>query len=284
MFAGNIYKLSQINLRLVPKIVVVIQARKSSTRLPNKILLPLAGKPLLIRMYERVKVSRLADEIVIATTTEIEDEETVNLCKSENIKCFRGSKDNLLDRHYKTGIKYGADVVVKIPSDCPLIDPKIIDKVLNYYLKNTDKFDYVSNLHPATYPDGNDVEVIPIRILKKAFEEAKTSMEREHTTPFIWDNPDRFRIGNVVWETGLDFSMSHRFTIDYYEDYLFIKRVYDELYDKNNFFDLKDVLKLLEENPDIMKINEKYSGVNWYRKHLSELKTISNNQTKHIND
>jgi spore coat polysaccharide biosynthesis protein SpsF len=271
-------------LNSIPKIVIVIQARKGSTRLANKIFLPLAGKPLLIREFERVKASKLADEIVIATTNEKEDDEVLNLCKSENINCFRGSKEDLLERHYKAGLKFGADAVVKIPSDCPLIDQLIIDKVLNYYIKNSGNFDYVSNLHPATYPDGNDVEVINMKILKTAFEEAKLPMEREHTTPFIWDKPDRFKIGNVVWETGLDFSMSHRFTIDYYEDYLFIKKVYDELFQKNNLFGLKDILNLLEANPEIMKINEKYSGVNWYRKHLNELKTISKNQTKNIND
>ena len=283
-FASIAFNKYYYTLDKIPKIVIVIQARKGSTRLANKILLPLAGKPLLIRMYERVKASKLADEIVIATTNEKEDDEVFDLCKSENINCFRGSKEDLLERHYKAGLKYDADAVLKIPSDCPLIDPLIIDKVINYYIKNIDNFDYVSNLHPATYPDGNDVEVIPMKILKTAFEDAKTPMEREHTTPFIWDNPDRFRTGNVVWETGLDFSMSHRFTIDYYEDYLFIKKVYDELYNGNNLFGLNDILKLLEAEPEMMKINEKYSGVNWYRKHLNELKTISENQTKNIND
>ena len=254
----------------------------SSTRLPNKIMMPLADKPLLIRMMERVTASKIANDYVVATTDTEEDDKVVEICESENIKCFRGHPTDLLDRHYKAGLGFNADVVVKIPSDCPLIDFKIIDKVLGYYLNNNDKLDFVSNLHPATYPDGNDVEIIPMKILETVWREAKLNLEREHTTPFIWENPRRFRIGNIEWETGLDYSMSHRFTIDYYEDYEFIKSVYDNLYEINPSFELNDILKLLDEKPELMDINKKYAGVNWYRNHLSELKTITEEQTKLI--
>ena len=254
----------------------------SSTRLPNKIMMPLADKPLLVRMMERVRASKIANDYVVATTSSVEDDKVAELCESENINCFCGHPSDLLDRHYKSGLKFNADVVVKIPSDCPLIDYEIIDKVLEYYLKNKDRFDFVSNLHPATYPDGNDVEVIPMKILETAWREAKMPLEREHTTPFIWENPKRFSIGNVEWETGLDYSMSHRFTIDYYEDFEFIKSVYDNLYEKNPSFGLNDILKLLDEKPDLMEINKKYAGVNWYRNHLNELKTITEGQTKLI--
>ena len=133
----------------------------------------------------------------------------VDVCRENKINFFRGHPLDLLDRHYKAALEYKADVVVKIPSDCPLICPDVIDNVLDYYIENKSKFDFVSNLHPATHPDGNDVEVIPVEILKAAWEEAKQDFEREHTTPFIWDHPERFRIGNVEWETGLDFSKSH---------------------------------------------------------------------------
>jgi spore coat polysaccharide biosynthesis protein SpsF len=175
---------------------------------------------------------------------------------------------------------FSADAVIKIPSDCPLIDAKVIDKVIQFYLDNIDNYDYVSNLHPATYPDGNDVEIMSFDALRKAWNSAKREFEREHTTPFIWENPDIFRIGNVVWETGYDYSMTHRFTIDYPEDYEFIKKVYDELYIKKPDFSLEDILNLLNENPEIKKINAKYIGINWYRNHLKELKTITSNQTK----
>ncbi|MBL7129709.1 MAG: glycosyltransferase family protein [Ignavibacteria bacterium] len=254
----------------------------SSTRLLNKIMIPLADKPLLVRMMERVTASRIANNCVVATTDSEEDDIVVEICKSENIKCFRGHPTDLLDRHYKAGLEFNADVVVKIPSDCPLIDHEIIDKVLCYYIKNKDRLDFISNLHPATYPDGNDVEVIPMKILETVWRKAKLPLEREHTTPFIWENPQQFMIGNVEWETGLDYSMSHRFTIDYYEDYEFIKSVYDNLYKKNPSFGLNDILRLLDEEPELMEINKKYAGVNWYRNHLNELKTITEEQTKLI--
>jgi len=263
-------------------IIIVVQTRTGSTRLPNKIMMKLAGKPLLVRMMERVAATKAANDIVVATTELKEDDKLAELCNSEDFNCYRGHTSDLLDRHYKAGLKLDADVVVKIPSDCPLIDPEIIDKVIDYYLKNKNSFDFVSNLHPATYPDGNDVEVIPMKILETTWREAKRSIEREHTTPFIWENPKRFRIGNFTWETGLDYSMSHRFTIDYQEDYEFVKNIYDYLYGKNPLFGLNDILTLLKEKPELMKINEKYAGVNWYRDHLSELKTISKEQTKII--
>jgi spore coat polysaccharide biosynthesis protein SpsF len=265
-----------------PKIVTVIQARMGSTRLPGKVLLPLVGKPLILRMYDRVALAKYAGEIVVAITEDENDDQLFKLCHQNNIKVFRGHSLDLLDRHYKAAKKYHADVVIKIPSDCPLIDPEIIDKVMQYYISNRDKFDYVSNLHPPTYPDGNDVEVMSFGALEDAWINANKDFEREHTTPFIWENHDKFRIGNVVWDEGFDYSMSHRFTIDYKEDYEFIKRVYDELYDANNKFGLKDILVLLEKKPEIKKINQIYAGVNWYRNHLNELKTITSKQTKKI--
>jgi spore coat polysaccharide biosynthesis protein SpsF len=263
-------------------IVTVIQARMSSSRLPNKIFLPLQNKPLLYRMFERVTASELKGKIIIATTTDKIDDNVEQLCKEYKLNCYRGHPTDLLDRHYQAAKILNADVVVKIPSDCPLIDTNIIDKVLQFYLDNYDNYDYVSNLHPPTYPDGNDVEIISFEALKNAWENAKLELEREHTTPYFWENPDKFRVGNVLWETGLDYSMSHRFTIDYQKDYNFIKQVYDELYPINNKFTLGDIIDLLERKPEIKKINEEYCGVNWYRNHLNELKTITSNQTKII--
>ena len=253
-----------------------------SSRLPRKVVLPLADKPLLLRMYERVNLSKYAGDIVVAITEDENDDQLFKLCHQNNIKVFRGHSLDLLDRHYKAAKTFKADVVIKIPSDCPLIDSEIIDKVILYYINNKENFDFVSNLHPPSYPDGNDVEVMSFETLENAWINAKKDFEREHTTPYIWENPDKFKIGNVVWETGLDYSMNHRFTIDYKEDYQFIKRVYDELYEQNNRFGLKDILLLLEKKPEIKKINQMYAGVNWYRNHLNELKTISSEQTKKI--
>lgn len=233
-------------------------------------------------MFERVAASKMCGKIVIATTTDKSDDVVENLCNKFNMICFRGHPTDLLDRHYQAAKLFSADAVVKIPSDCPLIDKSVIDKVLNYYMENLNYFDYVSNLHPPTYPDGNDVEIMSFKALSDAWENANRELEREHTTPYFWENPDKFRIGNVIWETGLDYSMSHRFTIDYEKDYNFIKQVYDELYSVNPIFTLNDILDLLDRKPEIKKINEEYCGVNWYRNHLDELKTITPNQTKII--
>jgi spore coat polysaccharide biosynthesis protein SpsF len=158
----------------------------------------------------------------------------------------------------------------------------VIDKVLQYYLDND--FDFVSNLHPATYPDGNDVEVISRKAIEKAWREAKRTLEREHTTPYIWENPQLFKIGNVAWETGLDYSMTDRWTIDYPEDFTFIKTIYEQLYPANPVFDLQDILHLTRQNADIFSINSKYAGVNWYRNHLDELKTITEDKTRKVNN
>jgi len=264
------------------KIVTVIQARMGSSRLPGKVMMLLAGKPLLYRTYERVAAAQLAGDIVIAASEEKSDLPIIRLCEENNIKYFRGHSTDLLDRHYQAAKTFNADVVIKIPSDCPLIDPSIIVKLIKYYIDNKHKFDFVSNLHPSSYPDGNDVEIMTMKSLEDAWQNAKLPLEREHTTPYFWENPGKFRIGNVNWETGLDFSMTHRFTIDYKEDYEFIKTVYDELYSEIKLFTLDDILNLLNVKPEIKRINEKYAGVNWYRNHLNELKTIDPGQTKVI--
>lgn len=261
-------------------IVTVIQARTGSTRLPNKVLRPLAGKPLLARMVERVQAASLAGTVVVATTTDASDDPIVTLCEKEGFICYRGDANDLLDRHYQAGLRYDAATVIKIPSDCPLIDPRVIDRVIGYYLEHSGEFDYVSNLHPATYPDGNDVEIMTMNALAAAWREAGRPLEREHATPYLWENPDRFRVGNVAWETGLDYSMSHRWTIDYEADYQFIAAIYNALYPVNPLFSLEDVLRFTAAHPEVEALNREYAGVNWYRHHLDELRTVSAAQTR----
>jgi spore coat polysaccharide biosynthesis protein SpsF len=232
-------------------------------------------------MLERVLASSMPDEIVVATTTEQGDDPIRDLCKQMAIACYSGHPTDLLDRHYQAAKAQQAEVVVKIPSDCPLIDPAIIDRILTFFAEHRDSYDYVSNLHPATYPDGNDVEAMTFSSLETAWKEAEKDFEREHTTPFLWERPDQFRIGNVAWETGLNYSMSHRWTIDYPEDYEFIRTVYDELWtEEEPVFSLGDILNLLDGRPDIAALNSRYAGVNWYRDHLDELKTVTPAETK----
>jgi spore coat polysaccharide biosynthesis protein SpsF len=267
-------------IHLPNRILTIVQARMGSSRLPGKVLLPLAGKPLLYRMVERVRRSRLCGQVVVAMTTDAEDDMLEELCQQEGMDYFRGHPLDLLDRHYQTATRYQADIVLKIPSDCPLIDPQVIDRVIQFYLDHEGQYDFVSNLHPATYPDGNDVEIMTLNALKAAWKNAGKPLEREHTTPYIWDNTDLFRVANVAWETGKDYSMTQRWTIDYPEDYHFIRAVYNELFTSNPDFGLNEILELMRKREDIFRLNSHLAGVNWYRNHLDELKTVDASQTK----
>lgn len=261
------------------KTVVVVQARVGSSRLPGKILLPLAGAPLLSRMLERVQAASSRFDLVVATTVDPADDPVRELCRRIGVDCFSGHPTDLLDRHVMAARAHGAGVVVKIPSDCPLIDPAAIDTVLAAFHSRAD-LDYVSNLHPQSWPDGNDVEVMTLEALEIAFREATLPFQREHTTPFLWDQPERFRIANVSWEGG-DLSRTHRFTIDYPEDYHLLARIYEELWTPEEpVFPLSQVLGLLEARPDIRDLNRKYLNVNWYRHHLSELHTVGASDTR----
>lgn len=258
--------------------LVVVQARVSSTRLPGKVLSPLAGEPLLARQIERIRAAKSAFELCVATTTAAADEPIRALCRRLSVRVLDGHPSDLLARHYLIGVACKADAVVKIPSDCPLIDPDAIDSVLGLYQARRDDFDFVTNLHPATWPDGNDVEVMTMSALEVAYHAASRSFEREHTTPFIWERPERFRIGNVRWETGLDYSKSHRFTVDYPEDLAFVSRVYDELCTPARpVFPLAAILDLLDARPELMTLNARYRGESWHRAHLHELRHFRDN-------
>jgi spore coat polysaccharide biosynthesis protein SpsF len=255
--------------------VVVVQARMGSTRLPGKVLEPLAGKPLLARQIERICAAKSSFELCVATTTSQEDEPIRDLCRSTGIRIFDGHPTDLLDRHYRIGVTYDASAVVKIPSDCPLIDPAAIDRVLGFYEAQHGSFDFVTNLYPPTWPDGNDVEIMTMSALEEAFRCAERPFEREHTTPFIWERPERFRIANVLWETGRDFAKSHRFTVDHPEDLAFVRRIYEELCSATRpVFSLTEILQLLEANPEIARMNAAFRGQSWHLAHAAELRHV----------
>jgi spore coat polysaccharide biosynthesis protein SpsF len=260
------------------KPLVIVQARTGSTRLPGKVLLPVKGGTLLERMLERVRAAKTPFDLVVATTHLEDDQPIAELCRSLDVRCYAGHPTDLLDRHYRAALSSSAKAVVKIPSDCPLIDPGVIDRVLALYLEDPDRYDYVSNLHPATYPDGNDVEIFSFAALETAFREAVKPFHREHTTPFLWDQPDRFRLANVGYEK--DLSMSHRFTIDYREDYAFIQAVFEALDRPGEVFSLEEILAFLERKPEVLFLNARLRGVNWYRNHLDELRTVRPSETR----
>ncbi len=261
-------------------VVTVVQARCGSTRLPRKVLLPLGDATILEKMVERVARARRHGTLVVAATTAPEDDEIEVVCARARLPCYRGHPEDLLDRHYQVARALGAAYVVKIPSDCPLIDPVVIDRVIGAYLNAPDGCDYLSNLHPQSYPDGNDVEICSFAALESAWRLATRGFEREHTTPFLWERPNLFRIGNVTWETGLDLSKSHRVVLDYVEDYEVIRRVFDALSPTNPWFGVADVVRYLDDHPDVATLNARHRGVNWYRHHLAELRTVTAADTR----
>jgi spore coat polysaccharide biosynthesis protein SpsF len=242
------------------KVLVVVQARMGSSRLPGKVLLPLAGRTVLERVVERIRAAKMAFEVCVATTSALEDEPIRALARRLGVRVFAGHPTDLLDRHYRAGLAAGADVVVKIPSDCPLIDPAVIEQVLGAYVERAGELDFVTNLYPASWPDGNDVEVIPMRVLATAHFEARGTFEREHTTPFVWQRPELFRIHNVR-SSGTDLSSTHRFTLDYEDDYALIDSVYEALFrPERPVFGLGEILPFLARHPEILRKNVRYWG------------------------
>ena len=262
------------------KIVCIIQARISSSRLPAKILLPGYDKPLLLHLIERLEKSKLINDVVVATSNNPLDDLIFDLCTLKKVKVFRGNLNNLLDRYYKCAKIYKADHVVRITSDCPLIDPKIIDKMIKKYL-SLKNIDFLSNTHPPTFPDGFDIEIFKFSALQKAYRNAKKSYEKEHVTPFIWDNPKNFRLFNYSLKND-NLYKQYRLTLDYKEDFFVIWSIFNKLYRRKRFFELKHIIKFLKKNPKILK-NNHLIKVNWYMNHYKSLKTISNKDFKKIN-
>jgi spore coat polysaccharide biosynthesis protein SpsF len=192
------------------------------------------------------------DEIVIATTVNASDDPIIELCEKLQVSSFRGSEDDVLARYYNAAVEQYADVVVRVTSDCPVIDPNVVEKVVRFYLTQPNDYDYVSNNLVRTYPRGMDTEVFPFRVLREAFVEAVEPPEREHVTPFIYLRPRRYRLGNVAFEKN---ESHHRWTVDTPEDFELIKQIIESLYPVNKKFKLEDMLELLEAHPDWVEIN-----------------------------
>lgn len=236
-----------------------------STRLPGKVLKVAAGKMLLEHLILRVRRAKTLDKIIIATTENPADEEIVKAAEKLNIESFRGSENDVLDRYYQVAKKYSADVVVRITGDCPLMDPAIIDEVVGFYLQNKDKYDYVSNVRPPTYPDGMDVEVFSFAVLERAWKEAKLTSEREHVTAYIGNHPEIFKMGNVEYKKDVS---KIRLTVDNKEDLVLVEKIFIALNKKNENFGLEDVLNVLDKNPEIAKINQNIKRNEGYEKSL----------------
>ena len=232
------------------KTVCIIQARIGSTRLPGKVLLDLEGKNVLERVIERVIKSKFISDVIVATTTAREDQKIVRLCSAIGIKSYCGSENDVLDRYFQAARLSEASQIVRVTSDCPLIDPGIVDKVIKTHLSSG--ADYTSNTIVETFPDGEDVEIFTFNALKKAWDGAKALSDREHVTPFIRKNPKLFKLVNV--ENSIDLS-GKRWTLDEKNDYKLIKTIYKYLSDKAEYFTMKDVLTLLAKYPELERLN-----------------------------
>ena len=230
---------------------VILQVRMSSTRLPGKVLKPILGKTMLAHQIERVQGAKRVDKIIIATSEDSSDNAIAQLGESLLVPCFRGNLADVLDRYYQASLAFPSDVIVRLTGDCPLIDPGLIDHVIDTHLKGNN--DYTSNCEPASFPDGLDVEVFNVSALKTAWENAVKPSEREHVTPFIRNHPELFSCGSVQHDTDLS---NLRWTVDEKEDFMFVEKVYQALYKTNPAFTFKDILHYLEQHPEIAKINQ----------------------------
>ena len=234
------------------RIVVILQARMGANRLPGKPLKKVLQKPLLSYQLERLRRCKKVDEIVVATTTSTQDGAIETLCAEEKIPCFRGSEHDVLDRYYRTALKYSADTIVRITGDCPVIDPMIVDRVIGYYQNHQPQCDYVSNSLQRTFPRGLDTEVFSFELLERAAHEAKHPEEREHVTPYFYKHPELFELGSVAQEID---QSDHRWTVDTVEDLDLITKIITTLYPVNPTFNKDDIIKLLEKHPDWKLIN-----------------------------
>lgn len=241
-------------MRTIKKIPLLLQARMGSSRLPEKILLPVLDKQLLKLTIERINQSKFVEEVILLIPDASTDDILESFAIDEKIKFFRGNEKNCLDRHYQAAKYFDIDVFAKTTSDCCLIDSRVIDEVIELYFSKSPNCDYVSNICPPTFPDGLDIEVFNFSTLEKTWELAKLDFDKEHTTTFIRNNPNLFKIINYEHSKSNLFK-KHRWCLDFEDDYLFIKTIFEKLYLNNNNFSMENILELLDNNKEINMIN-----------------------------
>lgn len=246
-------------------VIAILQARTSSRRLPGKVLKPLLGVPMILRELERIQQSRGIDRVVLATSTDPSDDGLTTAVQAFGVEVFRGSLSDPLDRYYRCASQYSADHVVRLTGDCPLLDGRVIDAVIEEHLRG--HHDYTSNTLTLTYPDGLDTEVMKFSALKKAWQEAKMTSEREHVTPYVLKHPEIFQLGGVT--NVADYS-AMRWTVDEPEDYRFVVQVYEALYPLKAAFTMEDVIELIKKRPELAQINQNFSRNEGLQKSLRE--------------
>jgi len=253
----------------VIKVIGIIQARTDSTRLPNKTLKDIQGKPLILHVIERVQHATSIEKVVLATTTRSIDTPLADLVQTQGIPVYRGDCDDVLDRYYQAATQYHGAVIVRITGDCPLIDPHVIDTIVQIFLQH--HYDYVTNTLQPTYPDGLDVEVFSYKALQKAWNEATLTSEREHVTAYIRNHPELFTLYDI--KNPVDLS-KYRWTVDQQEDLDFVREIYKRLSKKQKIFYMEDIVELLQQHPQLQEINARIQRNEGYLRSLKQDKKI----------
>ena len=242
-------------------ITAIIQARMNSTRLPNKVLKDICGRPMLWHIWNRLTYAETLDKVVISTSAEESNIPILEFAKKNCIPYFAGSEEDLLDRWYQTAKHFKASAIVRVTADCPLVDPILVDKLVHHF--KAYKLDFASNARPkATYPHGLDLEIFNVNTLERVWKEIKDPLMREWGSANFIEHPDKYRTSNTVNNVDLH---NMRWTVDYPEDLEFIREVYKRLYKENSVFLMSSVLELLHKNPKLEKINQKYAGEDTYK-------------------
>ncbi len=229
----------------------IIQARCGSTRFPNKVFAEIDGKSLLWHVVNRLKYAKRIDNIIIATTTNSKDDVIEDWCLDEQIKCFRGSENDVLNRYYNASLSFPSDVVVRVTADDPFKEPGVIDQVIGKLID--EELDLATNNFPPSFPEGLDCEAFGFKVLEMMEKTTQDPFEREHVTQYVYHNPDKFKIGNIASKRHLSL---YRWTIDNEKDYDMVKAIYAKRKNGNNGMLLMDeILEILNQNPEIAKIN-----------------------------
>ena len=249
-------------------VTAIVQARMTSTRLPGKVLMEICSKPILALLVERLKSCKGIDRIVIATSVDATDDVIANWCKKNSVDLFRGSLDDVLDRYYNAAKRFGADTIVRITADCPLIDPALVDRVIEAF--KAGGCVYAKSM--GRFPDGLDTEVFSFEALRRAHAEARLLSEREHVTPYICKNPEEFPV--VTIDNDEDLS-SMRWTVDDPADFLFVTKVFEALYTDKKIFYMDEILEFLKKNPELLKINAGTLRNEGYAKSLREDRPVN---------
>ena len=232
------------------KVVAIIQARMGSSRLPGKVLSDLAGEPMLARVVHRVRRARLVDEVVVATTDEPQDSAILEFCAEHGWPCYAGSEHDVLDRYYQAATERNADIVVRVTSDCPLIDPQVIDEVVRRFREHR-YVDYVScTLAPRTFPRGLDTEVFSYDALAEAWQQTTDPTYREHVTPYFYNNPDLFELDGVYSYAN---HAQFRWTVDTPEDMQLAEKIFQHF--GHDRFGWQEAAAACTEHPEWLRIN-----------------------------